>query len=192
MTPSLRLGIDLDGVLADYMAGYRALLATIHETPLETDQYPKPVHDAAYRYIEASSTFWTSLDPYPGATGALMRLAQVDQVYFITRRYGTRVRAQSACWITAVGGEQAPAVIIVRKDRDKGPLADLLGLDAVIDDRPEVLAHVTGAAYLIDRPYNQTATLRRRQTRVQSLSEALDAIGVPQVPSETRKARTVH
>ena len=173
----MKLGIDIDGVLADFVTPHAVLVEELEST------------GAAWHVINDSRTWWLDLAPYAGVSDALRRLDEDDEVYFITRRYGRGVQAQTAIWIA----EQCPqgdadseavivSVIIVSKDQDKGKLAEILTLDAMIDDSDAVAAAVRSRAakcqmILIDRPWNRDAARRTRVVRVASFAAALDRLG---------------
>lgn len=157
---------DLDGVLADYVAG----IAALGLTDITTPQFPQ---------IAASSTFWMDLPPYQETPSVLARLTRKDvDAYFCTKRYGQWPRLQSATWLSA--WMPHPSVIVVREDRDKGRIAGMLGAEYVIDDREGAFLALPGSVkgWLIDRPWNQRADVPRRVQRVASVSRALDQMGL--------------
>jgi len=166
----VKIGIDMDGVLADYVTAATALEA-------------QGVN--VFGHVSASESFWRELepcDPLPWKT--LGRLVAVDETYFITRRYGIRPQEQTASWLKSMSMNDGPGVIIVPTDKTKGVLAGALGLTAMVDDQPGVLEAVYRHApackgFLIDRPHNRGVSLRRSQQRVGSLAQALDALGIP-------------
>src|SRR3990167_5176986 len=146
----LRLGIDLDGCLADFNRAF--ILRLIKETginhfpvdgslTLDVWDYPRKygyTHDqvsATWASIKADSSFWSSLPEYP-TTGhdlycLVQRMEKGDDVYFVTARVGATAKAQTEQWLEHRMGF-TPTVLI---SSDKGLVAKALGLDAYIDDR---------------------------------------------------------
>lgn len=115
---SLRLGIDIDGVLADMEGGLRAA---------QTAGWAVP-------------HFWETLDEIePGSIKRLAAIAadQRWEVIFLTRRphaKGATAQTQTQRWL-AGHGFPLPSVYVVSGSR--GKIASALGLDVVIDDRIE-------------------------------------------------------
>jgi hypothetical protein len=94
---------------------------------------------AIWNHLTAIENFWEQLDEIE--TGAIARLAAVADerrwdVLFITSRpssSGSTVQRQSQRWLQAKGFV-LPSVYVVHGNR--GRVADALGLDVVVDDRP--------------------------------------------------------
>ena len=127
----LRIGFDLDGVLADF-AGACARLAPGRQEP-------------DWRAVRAAPDFWTTLQPLePG----VVRRIQADTVryrwdtFFVTQRFdtaGDTVQRQSQRWL-ADQGFSWPSVIVHSGAR--GKLAAALGLDFLVDDTVEHCVNV--------------------------------------------------
>lgn len=160
----ISLGLDVDGVFADYLAGYHALGLP---------------HDEAFTHIQSSHSFWRDLPPTPDAA-ALARVAdspQIHHVLFMTKRYGKYPQAQTADWLTAHGYTRPPAVLVVPADKTKAEIARVMGLSALIDDRMVSIQSLRACkGYLVDRPWNRDETVARGQRRVKTVDEALDWI----------------
>lgn len=165
------LGCDLDGVLADYLS--------------HRDALGLPDEAAAYQVIHQSPDFWRTMPVCPDAAEHLVRLRQVDRLYFLTKRYGVDCQCQTAGWLAQWIPQ--PAVLIVTRDGDKGRLANLLGLTHLVDDREQAFLHLSRRTqgFLVDRPWNQQADLPRRVQRVRSIGEVLTNLGVPVAPHLT-------
>jgi beta-phosphoglucomutase-like phosphatase (HAD superfamily) len=91
-------------------------------------------------HVKKVENFWTSLPELePGIIARIARAALVRrwEVIFLTTRPSTAgelVQMQSQRWLEA-HGFQYPSVYVVQRSR--GRIADALGLDAFVDDRPE-------------------------------------------------------
>lgn len=177
----MRIGIDIDGVLARFDQGYARLI--MRETgwfiDIENPNWPaewywdralfkaKGLNPQAAKQLENTiwdrdikpTTFWGTLGEYAGTIQALDRLrlsvyAGYD-IYFITSRPGHLAKFYTEMWLS-LHGMLNPTVLIAH---DKGPVISGLELDVFIDDKPENIVAAVEArpkvrAYLIDRPYN--------------------------------------
>lgn len=164
----LRIGFDLDGVLADFAAAYRAVDERLHGSgavptrpgnPEEeaADQQetarsrpsPRRRHDAVWQAIASTPDFWTSLNPIePGAVARLYALSTRLQweVFFITQRpatAGETVQRQSQRWLAAQGFD-LPSVLVVSGSR--GGAAAALSLDYHVDDSAKNCIDVKAAS----------------------------------------------
>jgi len=165
----MRIGCDLDGVLADLHRRFAAaalqlfpdLDAALVSAPEAgasppggdgRDEVPAGggtalVHslsrrrsDAVWRELCAIEDFWETLEEIEA--GAIQRLAQLAndrrwEIMFVTSRPtvpGRTVQRQSQRWLERLGFP-LPSVYVVEGSR--GRIADALGLDVVIDDRPD-------------------------------------------------------
>lgn len=200
MTPSLRVGVDIDGVLSNFTDAFADTLA--HATGrrlVTTYPYQPPVWDwpqavgytqdevdDAWKKIHRSTDFWQELRAHTGAVTFLDRLWRwaafenwtlltSHEICFITSRDGLRVKDQTERWLERHGfGGKHPTVLIARGD--KGPLVQTLGLTHVVDDRPEniqsYMAHGLPAenAVLYRASYNDAFAASHPQS-VSSLEE---------------------
>lgn len=178
------IGIDIDGVLANFNARYRDMLVQVTGRDLipvddcssVTADHTPPCWNYApvYGYtreedsrtwvaIRDSPDFWMSPDPLPAALPFLWALQASDrrtapEYYFITTRPGASVKYQTERWLQNLGFYN-PTVLITRGD--KGQLAAGLGLTHFIDDRPENCLDVRAArgercrVFLLDARYNR-------------------------------------
>lgn len=174
-----RVGIDIDGVLANFVDAWRSLLHArtgywIEMPPggvpvWQFDQMiPKADRDAAWHHVYYDKTFWRDLAALPGTETALRRLEQLSQAsrveaYFITSREAQNVMEQTQDWLYIRGVVQ-PNVILAKGAEAKAAIAQALRLDYIIDDAPDnleqfVLANqsrrfATGRIYAVEYPYN--------------------------------------
>jgi len=152
-----RVGVDVDGVLADFNAGYRRRLCEVTGRDLFPPGYYAPTEwhypnkslgytadeiGATWESIKADRMFWLNLKPLPGAqaliTALLNRPWQID-VYFITARPGIKAKRQTERWLANVwnyyDAHVTPTVLIA--SGSKGNIAEGLRLTHFIDDRPD-------------------------------------------------------
>jgi hypothetical protein len=91
-------------------------------------------------HVKKQENFWTTLPELePGIIARIAKTAADRrwEVIFLTTRPSTAgdlVQLQSQQWLAA-HGFQYPSVYVVHRSR--GKIADALGLDAFVDDRPE-------------------------------------------------------
>lgn len=189
----MKVGIDVDGVLACFEAKYAPLLTKISgiEFPkLGQPDWPdtwywdraagvtKEQEAEAWKHIKESVDFWYSLPVQPGAVEFLDTLAAKcppEEVYFITQRMGMWVQDQTAQWLEDHFGWRAPSVII---SGQKGSVCKTLGLDLYIDDKIENCMDVRDNApmthcYMMAQPWNKEIP---GVPRLKTLSEFLDII----------------
>jgi 5'(3')-deoxyribonucleotidase len=183
------IGVDIDGVLADFNKGFREVLKTVSGRDLFNGEVWPPCWDwpthygytpeeiaAAWQAVATNPTFWSSLDHYEDARPMLKALvAQVREedaeVYFITSRYESKgLHGQSLMWLLRKslgflrpGEAVLPTVVIARGN--KGLLAQGLGLTHFVDDKPEncvsvALANPRCVVVLLRRSYNQGQALQ--------------------------------
>jgi len=170
----MRIGCDLDGVLADL---HRAFTTTavrlfpaldaaalmpadvaasppdeigddadreVSEVPASSEERRPALNrrqlDAVWRHLATVSNFWETLEEIE--SGSVRRLASIAEtqrweVIFLTSRprvEGRTLQRQSQRWLDRLGFPM-PSVYVVHGSR--GRIADALGLDVMIDDRPE-------------------------------------------------------
>ena len=158
-TRGLRVAFDMDGTVADMHAVLTREAARLfgpvvpaHSAPTEAPP-DVPVVVARdpldldreqlrelWAHVERIENFWTLLPEIePGIVSRIAAIATARQwdVLFITTRprtAGAPVQVQTQRWLRAHGFEY-PSVCVL--ERSRGRLADVLQLDAVVDDRPE-------------------------------------------------------
>jgi hypothetical protein len=93
-----------------------------------------------WRHVEAIENFWEGLSELePGMVRRLSALASERrwEIIFLTKRpetAGATAQVQTQRWLESKGFT-LPSVFVVQKSR--GRIAAALGLDIVVDDRPE-------------------------------------------------------
>jgi len=154
---NMKIGIDVDGVLACFTDSFCELMVSVTNRNLWGPA--RPVHipswdfpeyygytvdevKAAFQWIAAQDFWWTTLPGYPDTYEAMLylrkRSTQNDHLYFITDRAGATAKTQTEKWIQQWGIIN-PTVLI---SKEKGLCARALALDAYIDDRWENVVDV--------------------------------------------------
>lgn len=157
---SLRVAFDMDGTVADMQTVLTAEAARLFgetappagvaadlsgpaeattETASETHLTP-PQQSRLWEHVRGIEDFWTTLPEM--APGIVARIAETAarrrwEVVFITTRpasAGETTQRQTQRWLER-HGFALPSVLVLQRSR--GRLADVLQLDAVVDDRPE-------------------------------------------------------
>lgn len=189
---SLRLGCDLDGVLANFDDAYQAVAQQLFDraveqmSPEDAARGDTPTRDAArvWSEIARAQNWWVRLTAYePFQIERLYRLARhlKWEIFFFTYRppsQGDSVQFQTQWWLESQG-YYLPTVLPVPGSR--GEIARALELDLVLDDRLEQCLEVTSTspakAILIQRATNQAQhneAIGRGIGVVPSLEHALD------------------
>jgi len=154
---TLRIGFDMDGVLADFAGAYRAIEARLFgpDEPAgiakpedvsdgEEGERKTPVparrrQNAVWSEIRHTPDFWQTLAPLdPAAVPRIHELTLRHQwePFFITQRpatEGSTVQRQTQQWLVAQGFD-LPSVLVINGPR--GAAAGALALDYHVDDSP--------------------------------------------------------
>ena len=155
---ALRIGFDMDGVLADFASAFRDVETRLYGPgasmragePEEDDlgqaaADPAPAkpreerrrRDAVWQQIRSTPDFWTTLKPtYPAAVRQIheMMLRHRWEVIFITQRpptAGDTVQRQTQRWLVEQGFD-LPSVAVIAGSR--GAAAGALRLNYHVDD----------------------------------------------------------
>ena len=143
----LRLGFDLDGVVADFRTAFlEAAAKLLGKESIQRPGSPMPDVDAVsaadakrvWKVITETPNWWLDLAAYePEQIARLYQLARRFrwEVSFLTSRIptaGDSVQFQSQAWLEA-HGFYMPAVVTVPGSR--GEIANALRLDLTVDDQ---------------------------------------------------------
>lgn len=174
----MRIGIDVDGVLADFVSAYQPLFVEVTGRnkfePGDIDNPPSwnwPT-DRGYtaeetrevwKRIFADPEFWLNLHTIPHEVETLQHYYDhiVDaghEVTFITNRAGIAPRLQTEQWLEEACGVFNPHVVIVGQGM-KGHIAKAMELDCYVDDNYDnaldVILLSKARTYLRDCAYNR-------------------------------------
>ncbi len=175
---SLRLGFDIDGVLADFRAAFRASAIRIVRgdvedfDPGESPQGASPLSPEDVRrvwdHIAKARNWWTRAAGW--------------EVFFLTKRppsAGDSVQFQTQWWIERFGF-YLPSVLTVPGSR--GEIANALRLDLLVDDQlincVEVVSASPTKAILMQRTHDPVARDHATSRGIGVVSTLADALGV--------------
>lgn len=192
---SLRLGFDIDGVLADFRSAFRAAaVRTVHgevddfdPDDLPTDQSPLSPNEVkrVWDYIAKAPNWWMEIDAYePEQIARLYGLTRAAgwEVFFLTKRppsAGDSVQFQTQWWIERFGF-YLPSVLTVPGSR--GEIANALRLDLVVDDQllncVEVVSASSTKAILMHRTPDSAIREHATSRGIGVVSTLADTLGV--------------
>jgi hypothetical protein len=178
----MRIGIDLDGVLAEFDSNVTRIANTFWPgrlpegyTPSDwnfDDKFSKSEWSQIWEEIKSTRNFWYKEEPYTENVEALKNFInssagyEVD-LYFITSRVetiGSSVLVQSAQWLAKYGlfpNRSHSTVIPVADSKRKGDVLSALKIPIMIDDYDDTVRRLQGMegteVYLLDRPWNRHA-----------------------------------
>ncbi|OFW07973.1 MAG: hypothetical protein A3H96_24365 [Acidobacteria bacterium RIFCSPLOWO2_02_FULL_67_36] len=188
---ALRLGFDIDGVLADFRTAFRLAAEECFKREIDEAADPMPPSEIkrVWAHIARSSNWWMTLRPHePQEIARLYSLSRAGhwEIFFITNRPasgGDAVQFQTQWWLEQQGF-YLPSVLTCPGSR--GDLANALRLDLVVDDQLVNCAEIVGAsaakAILMLRPDEHDEKLARTAVDrgigvVSSLADTLPVLG---------------
>jgi hypothetical protein len=186
----LRLGIDVDGVVADFRSAFRALAERElgAAAPDKEADLSKSHIDRLWRTVASIPNWWLEVPAYEPEQIARL-YARVRQsrweVFFMTSRPpsdGDSVQLQTQVWLER-HGFFLPSVLTTPAGA-RGELARSLRLDLALDDRMvncmEVISASNSKAVMLLRDPGDPTARQAAEARgvgvVSTLAEALDAI----------------
>lgn len=164
----MKIALDLDGVLADFNRPFAGLLETLYGRAVEkTEPWPRcwdwcteagfseAEVEKAFAFIHENPQWWFMLPIERGAFNEGSRIFDlVDQheVVILTNRVSAL--NPSMAWVLKEFGVPIPVLPVTGP---KGPVANRLGLDVIVDDKPEnvISSNRVPRRILIAQPWNR-------------------------------------
>ena len=201
----LRLGIDVDGVVADFRTAFRTLAE--RELGIAADDVESELSKAdverLWRSVGAAVNWWVGLPAYePDQIQRLYSLARRGrwEIFFMTSRpasAGDAVQLQTQVWLER-HGFFLPAVLTAPAGA-RGELCRSLRLDLALDDRMvncmEIISASNSKALMVMRGTPDAGARESAESRgigvVTTLADGLDAIERLEELLTTRRGRLV-
>ena len=201
----LRLGVDIDGVVADFRSAFRALAE--RELGRNADDVEKELSktdvDRLWRSVAGTPNWWLDVPAYePDQISRLYAESRRCrwEIFFMTSRpasAGDAVQLQTQAWLER-HGFYLPSVLTAPAGA-RGELARSLRLDLTIDDRMvnclEIISASNSKALMVLRGAAEPGTRESAEARgigvVTTLSQGLDAIERLDELLTTRRGRLV-
>ena len=176
---ALKIGFDVDGVLANFIPAYQALVVLadgrnlfhpddVNNPPCwnwpEFRGYSPELMTQVWGKIIKSPNFWFNLKPILSNVASLAMVVKdmewKHDVYYVTSRPGLRAKRQTEAWLVECLPYDEDVIPTVLLASDKGAAAKTLKLDVYIDDNLDNIKSVLREspktrAYLLDKSYNQ-------------------------------------
>lgn len=184
----LRVGLDVDGVLADFRAAFHTLAASELGRRGVEPELSKGDIERLWKAVARANNWWLDLPAYePEQVARLYALSREKrwEVFFMTSRppsAGDSVQLQTQVWLEKCGF-YLPSVMTAPAGA-RGELARALRLDLVVDDHLVNCMEIVGAsnAKVLHMARGDADQARRDQAEargigvVSTLSQGLDAI----------------
>jgi hypothetical protein len=199
---TLRVGMDVDGVLADFRTAFRETaggLVDVQDAAAASPRLSNAEMKRAWKDVSTFPNWWVGLQPYePHEISRLYTLARRGrwEVFFLTKRpatTGDSVQFQTQWWLEQ-HGFSLPSVLTVPGSR--GEVANALHLDIVVDDLPlncvEVISGSNAKALLLARDQgsaDRDGAINRGIGVVGTLREAIDVLERLQEVIASRRGR---
>jgi len=161
-----RVGLDVDGVYANFTRAFTSLATSMGLTDKATDGDEQPTWDfawdsaPAWTVVKNSWNWWMTLPPLVDGEDVLETNYMIEHadVFFITSRVpslGLSIEQQTVGWLKGIGVNADRAVVIAA--RRKGELCKALGVTAMLDDNVDNLIELRDSGILAvcrSWPYN--------------------------------------
>lgn len=191
-----KIAIDCDGVLANFTEAYASMANKFWPGTFEhgfvpsnwnmDDRLTAEQDERVWTAIKETPNFWLTLNAYSENVGYLASFlvgSKDNDLWIVTSRVqtaGMTVAKQTSKWISSCGImaiHNYLGIFPVENSNYKHKIYDYSDIEYSVDDKKETVElcdKVQGhKAFLLDRPWNQDASVKRR---IKSLKEFFDAI----------------
>ena len=187
----MRVGVDIDEVIADSCAAYLPVLNELFGKNLGREDLTRFDFEITYDLSEtdmkrfwghfARTGGWERIAPVEGAAAALARLKVRHEVVIVTGRPEEFVGEKTRRWIAAHAIPHDALVFMGEGDKEEAVrrALDGKGLDALVEDHwgfAEKVAARGVPVYLVDAPWNRAAPPHPKVRRVAGLLEAVEIL----------------
>lgn len=168
----MKIGLDIDGVLAKFDQPFARLLTELTGKPCDVVdpdcwEWPRKYgfsdaeESAAWTWISAHPEWWGSLPAYADAKAPYdFHSGEDHEFFFITARTGKKgVRRITEEWLQEKLGIRFPCTLLTK---EKGLVCHALGIDVFVDDKPVNCTQIKffspkTRVYLRQRPHNHAS-----------------------------------
>ena len=194
----MRIGFDVDGVLARFTTAYQQLVVDVAGIDLfephdatsppcwhwpEYRGYNTHIMNTVWGRIKNSHDFWMSLSELPDCCTLrtlILDLQRWHDIYFVTSRVGRDVKWQTEQWLRLHLQMDLPTVLI---SSEKGLVARALKLDVYVDDNADNVNDVVEQTLLSTRRQRVSLGDEQPDTRVYLIDKSYNRPpGVPKEP----------
>jgi len=162
----MRIGLDLDGVLADFLHEFARVVATFTDKEFDYNTWGLGLTDKemdkAWEIVRGKYNFWMSIPSYREnvfAVATHRTMHPNDEIFYCTSRVptaGMPVMHQSQEWLKANGIYGLGTSVIVKPSKvEKDEIYRAIGVTRAIDDYAPSCVKMIDC---LDRPWNRGET----------------------------------
>jgi len=188
----MKVGFDIDGVLANFHDGFNAVLAEVGGRPAPskmgdngpeqwdwfTGDYTPEEISSAWARVKTSDKFWSSLEQTENMQRLISAWSNIPlrhDIYFITHRTGHEAKIQTENWLKSRLGKRREITVLM--SGDKAGIASSLALDLYIDDKPENVNSVAANRRDLEQNYTKVFLQLRRYNQKAIIDPLVEPVG---------------